>query len=482
MMRSALLVALAVTTLSVSGCLDLFDRGPDYDEVDADVRGDYELVADGFSNQTTANTRQIGYHNGFDASGDANAIPEGGYYTELEMTENYVYLARGSTGPVGTIGSYGGFGIIDIADPTDPILVGTYDAPTGSDIEVNADETIAFFGTQRNTVEEIVGRAATTQNLAPALPRGIHVVDISDKAAPSLLQFLPLPYNGVHTITYHSHANGNEYLFVATYDFWGNTVPVGSVPAAVPPIGPDPLTATQRVIVYQIMNNDGPLIVPVGQFQLLDIPPAGKLYFPHDTYVQAHPLTGDTLLYVSYWDKGLRVVDINDPTNPQELDGYTEFAPSTRGNIHFSRPFDEMIDGKHITVTEPEIITADETGYFTFLDTTDPTNILKISRTSHWTLPGERIVSNLDYSPHNFDLRDGKVALAHNMAGLWIVDVSTPDNLMEPKTVGYYLADVERDNNPKAPTYTWGALWMDDDTIVLSDEGSGLHIIEYTGP
>ncbi len=462
--------------------MDLLGGDPDYEEIDTDVRSDFLDFSDGFGATTQSNTRLVAYHNGFDDSSDPNAIPAGGYYTELDLTDSYVYLARGSTGPAGTIGNYGGFGILDIRDPTDPLMIGNYEAPTGSDIEVNADETLAFFATQRNTVEELGGRAQDTGDPRASTPRGIHVVDISDKTAPTMVNYVPLPYNGVHTITYHSHVNGNEYLLVATYDFWGNTVPVGSAPANAPPVGPDPLTATQRVLVYQIMDESGQGIIQVGQFQLLATPPAGKLYFPHDTYVQIHPLTGDTLLYVSYWDKGVRVVDFNDPTNPVELDGYTEFAPSSRGNIHFARPFDEMIAGRHVTVTEPEIISADETGYLTFLDTTDPTDIQKIGRDSHWTLPGELVVTNLDYSPHNFDLRNGKMALAHNKAGLWIVDASNEANLREPKTVGYYLAEVERDDSPKASTYTWGALWLDDTHIVLSDEGSGLHIVEYTGP
>lgn len=480
----ALLASLVVLTVMVSGCLGAWDKRPDYDATAAEVEGTYLELVEGDSNVTALNTRLIAHHNGVDDSGNLSAIPTGGYYTEIDVQDGLVYLARGSA-PGDGRGGFGGFSIIDIQDPKRPTFVGAYEAPTGSDIEVNQDGTLAFFGTQRNTVEEIAGRLESTQDPQAAAPRGIHVVDITQKDAPTQVNFLPLPVNGVHTITYHAHQDGNEYLIVCTYDFASNTVASDDappLPLAIPGV-PDPNPATQRVIIYQIMDDEGRVILPVGQYQSTEPAPSGKLFFPHDTWVEPHPLFPEkTLMYVAYWDQGVHIVDISDPTQPVLMDSHRDFSPSTRGNVHFTRPLDTMVGGRHITVTEPEIISADETGYFFLLDTTDPSDIQRAGPEAYWTLPGDRIVTDLDYSPHNFDVRNGVIALAHNMAGVWFVDVSDLENVRDPKTTGYYLADMERADTPRPIPWSWGVRWLDDTTVLVSDEGSGLHIIEYTAP
>ncbi len=479
----ALLAVTLVVLVSVSGCLGAWDKEPDYDAVEQQAINAWTQTREGFANETMFNTRLVAYHNGVDDSGDANAIPAGGYYTEIALHDDRVYLARGNVAGDDR-GEYGGFVIIDIQDITRPTFVGAYDSLTGSDIEVNHDASLAFFGTQRNTVEEVAGGLQFNED-GGAAPRGIHVVDISDPTAPSQVNFVPLPFNGVHTITYHQHENGNEYLLVATYDFSGNTVASDDAPPL--PVGanqlPDPNPVTQRVIIYQIQDESGQAITQVGEYSVRDVAPEGKLYFPHDTYVEVHPLTGDTLMYVSYWDLGLHVVDITDPASPVALDTHRDFTPSTRGNIHYARPLDIMPGQRHVTVTEPEIISADETGYFWLIDTTDPKDIHKLGPGSYWTLPGDDIVvSNLDYSPHNFDVRNGIISLAHNMAGVWFVDVSDEENSLDPKTTGYYMANTPRENSPKSIPYSWGTRWLDDTHVLVSDEGTGLHIVEYLAP
>lgn len=478
----ALLAVTMVVLVSVSGCLSAWDKKPDYEAVEQQAENAWLQTREGFANETTFNTQLVAYHNGVDDSGDANVIPGGGYYTEIALKDDRVYLARGNVAGEDR-GQYGGFVIIDIQDRTRPTFVGAYDSLTGSDIEVNHDASLAFFGTQRNTVEEIQGGFQSSES--GGAPRGIHVVDISDPTAPSQVNFVPLPFNGVHTITYHMHENGNEYLLVATYDFSGNTVASDDappLPIAVDQL-PDPNPITQRVIIYQIQDEGGQAITQVAEYSQREVAPDGKLFFPHDTYVEVHPLTGDTLMYVSYWDLGLHVVDITDPNNPVALDTHRDFTPSTRGNIHFARPLDIMPGMRHVTVTEPEIISADETGYFWLIDTTDPTDIHKLGPGAYWTLPGDDIVvSNLDYSPHNIDVRNGIISLAHNKAGVWFVDVSDQENSLDPKTTGYYMSSVPRDNPPRDIPYSWGTRWLDDTHVLVSDEATGLHIIEYTAP
>lgn len=479
------LLPLLLLLLPLAGCFGGSDR-PDYEALHQEIADesfrflvqDHDHFRAGLHN-ASRNMERVGYHNGATQDGaDPDGIPAGGYYTELAVTSRYAYLARGSEN-----GTFGGFSILDVRDPAAVRLVGSYNSLTGSDIEVNGDETLAFFGTQRNEPQDILGNLAEHQDPLGTAPRSIHVVDISDKSAPSLIFDMPLPVNGPHTFTYHEHANGNAYLLVSTYDLV--TEPgTGALLASVP--------VTQRVLVYRVQAADeaGDVLVPVNEYQILETAPEGRLHFPHDVTVQVHPNTQQTLMYVAYWDKGVQIVDFSDPeARPlPHVSGHTEFGPSSRNSIHQVRPFDGWITERerHVTVAEPEIVSADETGYITFLDTSDP---LRPEKLGHWTLPGELVVQDLEFSPHNFDTFDSKVALAHNHAGLWVIDVSDEENLQAPKSVGYYLPDLERQDAPRPQPYFWGVFEQPvvvrgevRSLLFASDEATGLHIVEYAGP
>lgn len=505
----ALPVALA--TLLVAGCLSFGDDRPDYDrvqdQVDAAVapllvldHGTEAGHRDAAAHQGALNIELVGYHNGMPGdSQDPNAIPPTAMYNELAVTDEYAYLSRTSTN-----GTIGGFVILSHKDPADPgalTYVGEYDALGGSDLEINADETLAFFATQRNgaTASDlpvpspidptpIITSGTTSQTPGSALPRGIAVVDIADKRAPTLASFVPLPVNGPHTLTYWTDGT-TEYVIACTYDLVTDPQ-TGALLASV--------SATQRVIVFQVQRAPAtpvpgtdsvpPTLVPVSEFQITDSAPAGKLYFPHDTRVQVHPTHGGggtALLYVAYWDKGVRILDFSDPSSLTEVGFFTEFGPTALNNIHLAQAFDEPLGkGKrHITVAEPEIPSApDETGQLTFLDTSDPTHPVQLG---HWTLPngtqGPLGVTSFDFSPHNFDTWDGKVALGHMHAGVWVIDVSDEQNLREPKSVGYYMPAKPRTDSPTLQPNVWG-VFEHNGLLWASDEATGLYVLRYTGP
>lgn len=487
----------AVSLVLLAGCLSFGEERPDYDaiatEVDAAGGSLLALTHDAEDGHRDArlhagafNLELVGYHNGMPGDGqDPNAIPPGGAYNELVVTPEYAYLARTAVD-----GSFGGFTILSHKDPGNPgalTYVGEFDALGGADLEVNDDETLAFFAAQRNMPDQMLGALQTTQSPTAALPRGIYVVDISDKKAPTLESFVPLPANGPHTLTYHRHDNGNEYVIACTYDLITDPG-TGAILATVP--------VTQRVIVYQVQRvPETPLplgdavpatLVPVSQFSITDSAPAGKLYFPHDTRVQVHPTYGGgqtSLMYVAYWDKGVRLLDFTEPASLSEVGFFTEFGPSRYNNIHLAQPFVDAIDGMHVTVAEPEIPAAlEETGQVTFLDTSDPEHPRQLGS---WKLPpgsqGPLAVTAFDFSPHNFDLWDGKMAIGHNHAGVWVVDVSDAENLAAPKSVAYYLPAKPRDNAPTLQPAVWG-VFEEGGLLWASDASTGLYVLRYTGP
>jgi hypothetical protein len=501
-------VALVVLVALAAGCFgkDPTDYAAVANEVEAHAapflvqdHGDERGHFDAALHNGSMNLELVGYHNGADESGDANAIPGDAYYTELAVTPNYAYLSRTSAS-----GTYGGFVILNTRDdPAHPRKVGEFQGLGSADIEVNGNETLAFLATQRNMPAQIAGSILAAQDPRAGLPRGIYVVDIEDKTNPTLESFVPLPVNGPHTITYVAHPNGSEYLVACTYDLVTDPA-TGALVGTVP--------VTQRVIVYQIVDQPAlpdPLpsltdslpatLVPVAQYSIPESAPAGKLFLPHDTRVQVHT-TWDggahVLLYVAYWDQGLRILDVTDlpqlavppgaappPVQLEETGSSTDFAPSRLNNIHLAQPFDEAVAGRHVTVTQPEIQQVDgETGQLTFFDTTDPTGPQKLGR---WTLPegidGQLGITGFDFSPHNFDLWDGKVALGHFHAGVWVVDVHDAANLQTPRTVGYYMPHVPREDSPAHQPNVWGVFEVDG-LLYAVDEGTGLYVLRYTGP
>ena len=491
--------AFGCVLLLLAGCLGFGggEERPDYEAVEQSVvamaapvllqthdgeRGHF----DGSLHQGAWNLELVGYHNGVDESGDPDAINSRapmGYYTEMAVTPTHAYLGRQSAD-----GTFGGFAIVDIRNVSAPLLEGEFLGLGSADIEVNDEQTLAFLATQRNDAPQVAGSILGAQSPTAGLPRGIYVVDIEQKDNPTLDTFFPLPVNGPHTITWFRHpADGAQYLATCTYDLVtepGTGALLGTVPV------------TQRVLLHRVVKEGGSpaTLVPVSQFTIPEQAPAGRLFLPHDTRVQVHPTHdgGDRLLlYVAYWDKGLRILDITDPASPQmtEIGQSTDFSPSTLNNLHLAQPFDEPLgDGdRHVTVTQPEIQQVDgETGQLTFFDTTDPTAPEKLG---HWTLPpgeqGQLGITGFDFSPHNFDLWDGKVALAHFHAGVWVIDAGDEENLLEPKTVGFYMPAKPRADSPARQPNVWGVFVQEiagEPLLFAIDEATGLSILRYTGP
>lgn len=488
MARAPRLAAAGPLLVLLAGCLGS-GSGPDYAAVDAAVaasafpalvqdhgseRGHFDAAA----HASSLNLELVGYHNGVDESGDPdaiNAVAPDGIYTELAIHRGYAYLSRASGS-----GLYGGFAILDVGDdPSRPFKVGEFAGLGSADIEVNAAGTLAFLATQRNTPQQMAASAGAAQDPFAALPRGISVVDVEDKAAPTLESFVPLPANGPHTITSYQHPDGHEYVVACTYDLL-SSVPAGGLTGVVP--------VTQRVLVYRVVDEAGApaTLVPVSQYSIVEQAPEGRMYFPHDTRLQVHPLhegQDRVLLYVAYWDKGVRILDLTDPLRPTEVGAATDFAPSRLNNIHLAQPFDGLVAGRHVTIAEPEIPQADgETGQITVLDTTDPASPQRLGR---WTLPhgpqGQLGVSAFDFSPHNFDLWDGKVALGHFHAGVWVLDVGSEANLREPKAVAHYMPAIPRTDSPAHQPSVWG-VFEDGGLLYAVDQATGLHVLRYTGP
>lgn len=466
---------IALLTVSVAGCL-----GSDAPTDDApaavglDVASLVDLIQQGHDHSDrpahagTKGMTLLGHSGAY-----SGAVPAGASFNEVAAWQNYAYVSRGAPD--------GGFAIIDIADPTNLQVVGEWPGEPGFDIEVTHDGAYVFFATQRNDLPS----AADTSDPETHQPRGLYVVDVRNPTAPAYVSFLPHPWNGVHTMDYvHEQDSGFEILAIQSYDLTSSLVPgipTGLATAAVPP--------TQRVMLALFDRDapDAPRLVHQGIYQEQvagnpqDMADGTVLYMPHDSFIETHPMTGERLMYVAYWDVGLTIVNIDNLNQPQRVALWDDFSPSGIVALHDAKTIPALIDGMHITVTGPEIAVAAETGQFTFFDTTDPTNPKKLG---HWVLPGDGLVIPGDepflFSPHVFYINDdGILVVAHNHGGAWMIDIGSTEKLQNPVTLAYAMpVEGLPDVVGRGPS-VWTAMWWND-LVLVTDTTSGLYVYEPT--
>ena len=373
------------------------------------------------------------------------------------------------------IGKRDGFCILDISDPTQPKFVSHYRGEPSSDLEVSPDGNYAFLLTQRNTAPSAAQAGSTdpTDNL----PRGAIVVDVSDKASPEFESFYPVPTNGVHTAAVFRMGE-RTIVSIQTYDW----IPPGGLPVEPAPQQNPPYT--QRIEITEL-KADASGIMSLQRVGMYSHPrPTTSplvLYFPHDVYMQEHPITGKTYLYAAYWDSGLIILDISNPASPQLVSQYDDPAPSKYNAYHDVKVSEELIDERHITVTGPELEAAvGESGVFRIFDTTDPAHPVQLSA---WGLPGvDGFGGGYQFSPHVFQVIDGRIYLAHNHGGIWVVDISNEALLMEPQVAGYYFphGDEEKPESWAKSASVWGAYYQNG--YVYATEGTqGVHVLHWIG-
>jgi hypothetical protein len=393
---------------------------------------------------------------------EPGAKPMGESYAETAVKGGYAYLSR--------YGPESGLVIFNVSDIENPTFVSSLrlDAGFEPDIEVSDDGKWAFWETQRFPLSAETPKPDPGANLQ----RGIHIVDISDKANPRWAGFQPVTPDGPHSITYAS-IGGRHIVFSSTYAF---AYAYGGV--NVP--------GTQRLIIYEL-DASGPVATLRELASYIDpeavsmsVQDRGRM--PHDVSVSVHPFTGRTYAYIAYWDLGVIIVDVTDPAKPTRVGQANDFGPAKYKAVHMARQFAEPIDGRVIVVVEPEISGQPDTGYMTMVDVSDPTAPKYVSS---WKIPGN--ASSSIGGPHYFDVRAGRVAMAHYGAGFWVFDVHDRENLERPRTVAYALVNETGQgigplaglgNRPSA----FDAWWHDDTHIVGGDFHAGLVVFRYTGP
>lgn len=369
--------------------------------------------------------------------------------------------------------STGGFVIADISDPANVTALGRYMINGNNVQEVRVVPGGEFAVMNVQTIPNAGDPAAAMDDCGVCL----HVVDIRDRTNPELVSLFPIEVLGTHNMDV-VEIDGAIYVFH-----------VGQPLTNHPP-------GNYVGVLRFVEAPEGAYLVRVAEYYHDDAWTDTQRSFPHDVLVQEHPLTQQRLAYISHWQGGALVVDVSNPLAPMEIGLHEDPAPSDVSNIHWimqeERPRE---DGRVIAWSAPEIgQLRTGSGLIRAYDVTAPAEIDQIG---YWELPGNvTIPSRYLMSPHVAvpDLGRGLLAVSHYHAGVWILDITDPTN---PLPTAYYFPVGDGQavwEGPiwwKKPNFSpdgflpnvYMARWHEPDGLLwVSERGTGLYALNYTGP
>lgn len=373
--------------------------------------------------------------------------------------------------------SRAGFVIADASNATEVRPLGSWflDGNSVQEVRVTPDGEWAVLNVQAQPDPQDLQDA----DGGPDCTVCLHLLDVSDRSAPEWVDALPVDNIGTHNMDIYVQDGRTLVYYVgqpASYNF----------PTNLP---------GNYVGIAEITPTAGSAkLVPIGQWRDADLPQSDGRSFPHDVDVERHPLTGDDIAYVSYWDAGAVTVDVSDPTQPVTLDVDTTQDGSGALSIHWFSPEPAArADGRLIAWSAPEIgELSTDAGKIRSYDVSAPDDIQHLG---FWGVPGNvTIPGAYVFSGHtvNVDPERGLVAVAHYHAGVWILDGTDPAN---PRHLAYYMPNGDG-TSPYAGEIWWKkpnfnpegflpnayqARWKDG-LLWVSERGTGLYVLEYMGP
>lgn len=381
--------------------------------------------------------------------------------------------AFGDFAYVGTWGATGlcpatGVKVVDISDPTNPVLVTTI--PSHDDTRAN-DVKVAQINTQFFEGDLL---AHSDETCGPDGIWGFHLFDVSAPTNPiHLSRFATGP---VHNLWLYQKGNRAFVLLaVPVSEVFGALFGVPASDFQIVEVT-DP-TNPQLVGEWTIGRDAG---LAFGSPVFADIPglPPGSDCTPppgtpelcrgedfpgvllHDVWANQN----GTVAYLSYWDAGVILLDISDPTNPTLIGRGVEPETfnSDEGNAHAAVP----ARGGNLTLVTDEDFTAGPWGFLRVFDTTDPTNPVQIGAFANENAlnapPPEGI-----FSIHNVVVRGNSAYLSWYTDGVRVVDISQPN--VPREVASFTVGD---------PSLFWG-VYLDRELIFGSDMFNGLYILKH---
>jgi hypothetical protein len=297
-----------------------------------------------------------------------------------------------------------GTSIIDVRDPRRPALVGripSYPNTHGHKVQIVGDVLL-------------INREKIPRTTGPWVA-GLEVWDIAMPTAPRQIGWWPCGGKGVHRMTWW---HGDIAWLAAGDDEYSNLF----------------------LVVLSLADPSRP--VEIGRWWYPGMRAGETADWDDDWRVQIHhPIVRGDRAYCSWWDKGLVILDVADPTAPQLVSAF-EFGHDVSRATHTAFP----LPGRDLLVVTEERIAAGCDGVapnVRLLDIADETSPRVVA-----TLPvpeGDFCARGLRFGPHNIhEMRPGTLAdpntihLTYFSAGIRVLDVADPTN---PTEIAWYVPD-----------------------------------------
>jgi len=352
---------------------------------------------------------------------------------------------------------------------------------------------------------------------------GVAVIDITDRANPVFVNELPpvvfnpptglstsdgLDLVGRYLLVAHHQDGSTGFGGVSVWDISSDPFhPVHLRDIVVAPgCGPesaylDPEVESGRPYAYVNVHCFGPdqgmhtVNILTGQELSVFVSPEGQVCppfpcfvenFPHESFVQRHPVSHRMLDYIGFWDSGLRILDVTDPANPTEV-GAFDYGPGTQfQNAHGA----VATPSGNWTYVGDELAT-DTTGVIHIFDThdCDGTTHCTPVLVGFWHVPGHGVqdpgnsFSNfLRFDPHNLRARGENTVLYGNYGlGVRLIDTSDKTN---PQEISFYQPDGSANGTQQRPGFygpgprTWVARFGSDGLVYASDINYGFFTLQ----
>ena len=238
-------------------------------------------------------------HLAFDNDGDGLADPGRGSITDVWAYGNYAYVGAFDE-PICSLDTTG-IKIVDISSPRAPRQVGFLPSPPNTRVN---DPKVTHIQTPSFTGEILIGSNETCGNgFNPRLQSkgvsfgggqgGINLWDVTNPLKPINLKqnFLPFPVHNTFTWQQGQHA----YTLVVD-DVNARDVHIVDI---TKPQSPKQIAVTGAPDWPNAVDSIG----------------VGEVFF-HDGWVQQDPASRRYFAYLSYWDLGLVILDVTQPSNP----------------------------------------------------------------------------------------------------------------------------------------------------------------------
>lgn len=388
-----------------------------------------------------------------------------GWNTDVWAHDHYAYVGTWGLKGLDCLG--GEVKIIDIKHPDDLKLVGTIPAPANTqtnDVKVQSIHTKSFHG-------DVL--AISNEDCADGGGRGVELWDVSHPKSPVRLSRIGFEQTtgSLDELLAFGFGAHNTFMWKQKHRTYLGVVLNGAEIFQFL-VGFDRADMTGDVRIYDISDPRNPValgdwgtVKNLGQNPFDGQGTDSVLRIPHDIWVEKG------IAYVSYWDAGLVLLDVSDPTDPILL-SQTQYDADEEGNTHVAVP---VRGGKYV-VTGDEDITAGPYGFMRIFDTKDPTDPVQVATFSTLNTEVFPQVDDGYFSMHNVVAKGNRLYASWYGDGLRVIDISKP---AQPREIGSFVPPAVEDPQGFFPTAAnvWG-VYLHKDLILLTDINSGLYVLK----